>query len=175
MATEWELKISLKSRQTLASFLLFLFWTKGLITALQSRWQWERNRTSSSSSLGREIRRRLDYFVLNPSLDTFRHLKFSKRQTQDRWSLWESKDLIENFFGLLTHETPAVMIWRAAAKVPHSCLFWARFRMVPRCGLGSLHLSFYRSSTGVIRSASVALSFWCLVWGFVGVVTRVFP
>ena len=172
MATEWELKISLKSRQTLASFLLFLFWTKGLITALQSRWQWERNRTSSSSSLGREIRRRLDYFVLKILSAIWNS---AKDKAQDRWSLWESKDLIENFFGLLTHETPAVMIWRAAAKVPHSCLFWARFRMVPRCGLGSLHLSFYRSSTGVIRSASVALSFWCLVWGFVGVVTRVFP
>ena len=51
------------------------------------------------------------------------------------------------------------MIWRAAAKVLHSCLFWARFRMVPRCGLGSLHLSFYRSSTGVIRSASVCCAF----------------
>ena len=60
------------------------------------------------------------------------------------------------------------MIWRAAAKVLHSCLFWARFRMVPRCGLGSLHLSFYRSSTGVIRSASLALSFWCLGVGLCG-------
>ena len=65
------------------------------------------------------------------------------------------------------------LAWRAATKVPYSCLFWASFWAVPQ--MEGLELLFYSSTPGVLGLPSSPLPLWCPVKGCAGDVAWLSP
>ena len=117
-------------------------------------------------NFGFSIVNRLEFWVL--FLNSIISDIFSCRAEQTG----ENLELIKHV--VLTYRKHGPLALRAVTKVLHSCLFWASFRLMPQVWF-RVFISLCRSSPGVLRSSSLALAFWCPVYGCAGDITRFFP
>ena len=175
MASEWKLKVSLKSPESLAQLLLFFFSKchfvlgKGNNNAPSESVTMRTQPNLSVGQLGVRDQGTFGFlFVLNTSLDTLGHLLFSKREVVVMGKYGFNRKL---FWVTLTNCPQRPLVWYEGQERRSSTpvCSWSASRWYLRCSLGfsSLLLPLDTRCSSVCLSlafflvSSVGLCGWC--------------